>query len=161
MIKILFKPFEVGHIVETAGTIGVVREIQLFSTEFLTADQKVVILPNSKIQNDGITNYSKMGILRVDLLVGVGYEDDIEKAKGILEELVNEDERILSEPESQIVVLELGDSAVNLAARPFVKTEDFWGVKSDLTERVKERFDQAGISIPYPLSDIHVFQAGD
>ena len=159
VIFFLFKPFEVGDIIETSGKMGVVKEIQVFSTVLLTFDSKVVILPNGKIQGNGVTNYSKMGILRADMTFGISYEDDIARAKGILEELVSADERILAEPGPQIAVLELGDSSVNIGVRPFAKTEDAWNVKFDMMEKVKQRFDEAGISIPFPQRDVHVIQS--
>jgi small conductance mechanosensitive channel len=159
VIFFLFKPFEVGDIIETSGTMGVAKEIQLFSTAILTFDQKLVTLPNAKIQGDGVANYSKMGILRADMVFGISYSDDISRAREILEELVSADERILSEPESQIVVLELGDSSVNIGVRPFARTEDAWNVKFDMMEKVKNRFDEARISIPFPQRDVHVFQS--
>jgi small conductance mechanosensitive channel len=159
VIFLLFKPFEVGDIIESGGFIGVVKEIELFNTVILTADQKVVTLPNGKIQGAGITNYSKMGILRSDMVFGIGYEDDITKAKQILEELVTADGRILTEPETQIAVVELGDSSVNIAVRSFVKLADYWNVPTDMTEKVKLRFDEAGISIPYPQRDVHIIQS--
>jgi small conductance mechanosensitive channel len=115
-----------------------------------------VTLPNAKIQGAGITNYSKMGILRADMTFSISYEDDIAKARQLLEELVAADERILAEPEPQIVLLELGESSVNIGVRPFVKTTDIIIVQSDIMEKAKKRFEEAGISIPYPQTDIHI-----
>lgn len=159
VIFLLFKPFKVGDLVETAGVRGIVKEIQLFNTVFLAFDQKVVTLANASIQAAGITNFSKTGILRSDMLFGIGYEDDLAKAKQLIEELVAADERILSEPPQQIAVLELGDSSVNIGVRPFVKTEDYLNVQFDLIEKVKLRFDEARITIPYPQRDIHITQS--
>jgi small conductance mechanosensitive channel len=159
VIFFLFKPFEVGDIIETGSTFGVAKEIQLFSTAILTFDQKLVTLPNAKIQGDGVANYSRMGVLRADMVFGISYQDDIARARQILEELVSADERILSEPEPQVVVLELGDSSVNIGVRPFARTQDAWNVKFDMMEKVKNRFDEAGISIPFPQRDIHVFES--
>jgi small conductance mechanosensitive channel len=156
VIFLLFKPFEVGDIIETGGTMGIAREIQVFSTVILTLDYKLVTLPNAKIQGAGITNYSKMGILRADMTFSISYEDDIAKARQLLEELVAADERILAEPEPQIVLLELGESSVNIGVRPFVKTTDIIIVQSDIMEKAKKRFEEAGISIPYPQTDIHI-----
>jgi small conductance mechanosensitive channel len=158
VIFLLFKPFEVGDIIETGGTMGIAREIQVFSTVILSLDYKLVTLPNGKIQGAGITNYSKMGILRADMTFAISYEDDIARAKQLLEELVRADERILAEPEPQIVLLGLGESSVNIGVRPFVKTTDIILVQSDIMEKAKKRFDEAGISIPFPQRDIHILQ---
>ena len=164
VIFLLFKPFQVGDLIETSGTTGTVTgtvtEIQLFNTVLQRADGKVVTLPNAKIQGDGITNYSKADALRVDLVFGISYSDDIRQARRIAEEVLAADDRILRDPPPQVAVLELAESRVNLAVRPFAKLEDYWQVQLDLQERIKARFDEEGISIPFPQRDIHVTQAG-
>jgi small conductance mechanosensitive channel len=154
---VIFRPFKVGDFVEAGGATGIVEEIQIFNTILKTPDNKVVIVPNSQITGGKITNYSQKPIRRVDLVFGIGYDDDILQAKKLLQEIVEADERILTEPPTKIAVSELGDSSVNFAVRPFVKTADYWDVYFDLTEKVKLKFDEAGISIPYPQRDVHLF----
>ncbi|MBV7327038.1 mechanosensitive ion channel [Chloroflexi bacterium TSY] len=160
ILFMLFKPYEVDELIETNGIVGRVKEIQLFNTVLLQADQKMVTLPNAKIRDDAIINYSRMGILRVDLIVGIGYEDDLQKAKQILTQLVEADERVLADPAPKIVVKELGASSVDIGVWPFANTSDHWSVKCDLIEQIKLRFDEEGISIPYPQRDVHLFQNG-
>ena len=153
---IAFRPFKVGDFVEAGGVAGVVEGIQIFSTQMRTGDNKAIIVPNSNITGGNITNYSAKDTRRVDMVFGIGYDDDIKKAKGILMELIEADDRILKDPEPMVAVSELADSSVNFVVRPWVKTDDFWGVKFDYTEAVKLRFDKEGISIPYPQQDVHV-----
>ncbi len=159
VLIILFRPFKVGDFVETTGAFGVIEEIQIFNTILITRDNKTVIIPNANIMSDNIVNYSTKDVLRVDLVFGIGYNDDLLKAKKILEELVQADDRILAEPPPRVAVLELADSSVNFAVRPFVKVADYWDICFDLTEQVKLRFDQAGVSIPFPQQDVHLFTA--
>ena len=156
---ILFRPFKTGDFVEAGGVSGVVEGIQIFSTQMKTGDNKSIIVPNASITGGNITNYSAKEERRVDMIFGIGYDDDLKKAKDILLELVNKDERILKEPATVIAVGELGDSSVNLICRPWVKTGDYWAVYWDMTEAVKLRFDKEGISIPYPQQDVHMHQA--
>lgn len=153
---IAFRPFKVGDFIEAGGVSGVVEGIQIFSTQMRTGDNKAIIVPNSNIIGGNITNYSAKDTRRVDLVFGIGYDDDIKKAKEVLAELVASDERILKDPEPVIAVSELADSSVNFVCRPWVKTADYWGVYFDLTEAVKLRFDKEGISIPYPQQDVHM-----
>jgi small conductance mechanosensitive channel len=124
-----------------------------------TPDNKEIIVPNGNIYSGNITNYSARETRRVDMIVGIGYDADLLKAKRILQELVSEDERILAEPEPKIAVSELADSSVNFVVRPWVNSADFWGVKFDFTEKVKLRFDEEGISIPFPQMDVHLHKA--
>ncbi len=159
VLIILFRPFKVGDLVETAGVFGFIEEIQIFNTILRTRDNKTVIIPNANITGDNIINYSTKGILRVDMVFGIGYDDDLLKAKKILEELVQADDRILADPPPRVAVLELADSSVNFAVRPFVKVADYRNIYFDLTEQVKLRFDQAGVSIPFPQQDVHLFTA--
>lgn len=156
VLIIIFRPFRMGDFVEMAGTSGVVESIMIFTTELKTGDNKKVIVPNSEVLGGVITNYSAKDTRRVDLVFGIGYEDDIDKAKRVLNEVINGDERVLPDPAPTIAVLELADSSVNFAVRPWVKTPDYWGVYFDLTENIKKRFDQEGISMPYPQRDVHV-----
>ncbi len=153
---LLFTPFEVGDLIETGGTVGTVQEIQVFNTVLLKADRKVVVLPNSKVQADGITNYSKEPVLRIDLEIGISYDDDIAAARRVARETVTADPRVLADPAPQIVVLELDDSSVNLGIRPFVRGENYWQTMWDLREQLKVSFDEAGITIPYPQRDVHM-----
>lgn len=156
VIFLLFNPFEVGDLIETGGVLGTVQEIQVFNTVLHKADHKVVVLPNAKIQADGITNYSKLPVLRIDLDISISYDDDIAEAKRVAKEVVTEDPRVLSDPEPFIIVQELDDSGVNLSVRPFVRGEDYWWTMWDLREALKVGFDEAGITIPYPQRDVHL-----
>jgi small conductance mechanosensitive channel len=156
VIFLLLPPYKVGDVIETCGITGVVTEIQLFHTVLTTFDMKVVTLPNGQISNTGITNRSRIGILRADINVCVGYKDDLVKAKHILEEMLAGDERVLKDPPAVVVVEELGANGVVLSSRGFVKSEDQWQVRVDLMERIKLRFDEAGITIAVPQREVHV-----
>jgi small conductance mechanosensitive channel len=156
---ITFRPFKVGDFVEAGGAVGVVEGIQMFSTQMKTGDNKAIIIPNANITGGNITNYSANDTRRVDLVFGIGYDDDIKKAKDLLHDIVSNDERILKDPATVIAVSELADSSVNFIVRPWVNAADYWGVYWDLTEAVKLRFDAEGISIPYPQQDVHMHQA--
>ena len=158
---IFFRPFKVGDFVEAGGVSGVVEGIQIFSTQMRTGDNKAIIVPNSSITNSNITNYSAKDERRVDLVFGIGYDDDIKQAKKVLQDIVKKEKRILKDPEPVIAVSELADSSVNFVVRPWVKTGDYWGVYFDLTEAVKLRFDKEGISIPYPQQDVHMHQSSE
>ena len=158
VIFVLFKPFEVGDLIQTKGITGTVQEMQFFNTVLLQGDNKVAILANAEVQLNGIINFTKMGTLRVDLVFGIGYDDDLRRARQIVEEVLAADPRILSEPAPQIVVLELADSSVQLGVRPFVKSDDFWNAQFDLRERIKLRFEEEGITIPFPQRDIRLIQ---
>ena len=156
-VVILFlRPFKVGDFVEAGGASGTVETIGIFNTTFKTGDNKIVIVPNSNIIGSNIINYSKEPIRRIDLVIGVGYEDDLKLVKKTLEEILSSDERILKEPSAAVALAELADSSVNFNVRPWVKSEDYWGVRSDLLEKIKLTFDEKGINIPYPQMDIHL-----
>ncbi len=159
VMLMVFRPFKSGDYVEAGGTNGVIEAVEIFNTILNTPDNKRVIVPNGKITSDKIINYSAMEKRRVDLAFGIGYGDDIKKAKATLERILSEDERILEDPAPTVAVLELGDSSVNLVVRPWVKTLDYWNVYFAITEKVKLTFDQEGISIPFPQHDVHLFQA--
>ena len=159
VMLILFRPFKTGDYVEVAGIAGVIEEIQIFATRLRTPDNKEVIVPNGAITGGSITNYSSKQMRRVDLVFGIGYGDDIKLAKSIIQKVVDSQKLILKDPAPVIAVLELGDSSVNLAVRPWVRTPEYWNVHFDLTERIKLEFDAAGISIPFPQRDVHVHQA--
>ncbi len=159
VMLIIFRPFKTGDYVEAGGSAGSVEAISIFNTVLNTPNNCKVIIPNSKITGDNIVNYSAKEMRRIDLVFGIGYGDDLRLAKETLNEIIGADSRILKDPEPTIAVLELADSSVNFAVRPWVKTADYWAVYFDLTEKVKLTFDQKGISIPFPQTDIHVHQA--
>ncbi|WP_206064550.1 mechanosensitive ion channel domain-containing protein [Neptunomonas sp. XY-337] len=156
VMLIVFRPFRAGDFVEAAGVSGIVENITVFNTVMRTGDNREVIVPNGAIYSGVITNYSKRATRRVDLVFGIGYESDLREAKRILLEIVAADERVLPEPEPVVAVSELADSSVNFIVRPWVKSEDYWNVLWDMNETVKLRFDEAGISIPFPQMDVHV-----
>lgn len=157
IMLILFKPFKAGDFVTAGGITGTVQHISIFNTILHTPDNQKIIAPNSSITNSIITNINANPTRRVDLLIGISYDDDIKKAKAILETLVKSDSRILQEPTPLIAVSELAESSVNLLVRSWVNTADYWGVYFDLTEKVKLQFDKENISIPYPQRDVHLF----
>jgi small conductance mechanosensitive channel len=159
-LLIIFRPFKVGDLIEAAGVFGVVEAIQIFTTQLKTADNKTVIVPNAKLTDDNIVNWTVKGTRRVDMVVGIGYDDDIDKARSVMAEVIAQDSRILKTPEPQISVSELGDSSVNFVVRPWVKVEDYWGVHFDLTEKIKKAFDANGVSIPFPQRDVHIYPHG-
>ncbi len=158
VMLIVFHPFKVGEYIEAAGVKGTVEEIGVFVTRLLTPDNKVIYVPNSKLFGDVITNYSEREIRRVDMVFGISYTDDIDKAKKIISDVLGSHPKVLKDPEPMIVVSELADSSVNFAVRPWVKTEDYWTVFFEITETIKKRFDAEGISIPFPQTDVHLFQ---
>lgn len=155
---LLFKPYEVGHFIEAQGFMGTVKEIQIFTTVLATPDNRKVIIPNSPLATGSITNFSAMPIRRIDFSFGIGYSDDIDKAKEILLKMAQKDDRVLKEDNPPEVMVEaLADSSVNLKLRTWVKSEDYWGLWFDTTEGVKKQFDAAGISIPFPQQDVHLY----
>ncbi len=158
VLMIIFRPFQVGDYIEGAGVAGAVEKVQIFTTQLKTPDNKTIIIPNAKIMGDNITNYSAKDTRRVDMVIGVGYGDDLKKVREILEDILAKDHRILKDPAPTIGVLELGDNSVNFAVRPWVKRDDYWGAYFDVTESVKRRFDEEGISIPYPQRDVHLYE---
>lgn len=152
---ILFKPFKVGDVVTAAGVTGSVHEVSIFNTVMITPDNQKIIIPNSSITSDSIVNINANPTRRVDLVVGIGYDDDIKKAKDVLNTIVEADDRVLKEKGITVAVSELADSSVNFVVRAWVNTPDYWGVKFDLTENIKLTFDKEGISIPFPQQDVH------
>jgi small conductance mechanosensitive channel len=153
---ILFRPFKAGDFVEVSGTAGSVSDVGIFTTTLKTPDNKTIIIPNSSATGSNIINYSTEATRRVDMVFGIGYGDDIKKAKQVLSNLVQADSRILKDPAPQVAVSELADSSVNFVVRPWVNAADYWAVKFDFTEAVKETFDKEGISIPFPQQDVHM-----
>ena len=155
---LLFKPYEVGHFIEAQGFMGTVKEIQIFTTVLNTPDNRKVIIPNSPLATGSITNFSAMPTRRIDFSFGIGYGDNIDKAKDILLKMAQKDDRVLKEDNPpQVMVEALADSSVNLKLRTWVKSEDYWSLFFDVTENVKKQFDAAGISIPFPQSDVHLY----
>ena len=157
VMLILFRPFRVGDFVEAGGVTGTVQGITMFNTILNTPDNQQVIIPNGIITSNVITNVTANDTRRVDLVIGISYSDDIAKAKKIVSDLLQKEKRVLLDPAPVIAVSELADSCVNLVVRPWVKTGDYWTVRFDLTEEIKNSFDEAGISIPFPQQDVHLF----
>ena len=155
---ITFRPFKKGDYVEVAGVEGVVEDVSIFTTTLLTTDNKSVIVPNGSVIGGSITNFTNKEERRVDMVFGIGYGDDIRRAKEVLEDVLASETRVLKTPAPQVAVSELADSSVNFVVRPWVKTADYWNVKFALTEAVKLRFDQEGISIPFPQQDVYMHQ---
>ncbi|XOB62795.1 mechanosensitive ion channel family protein [Campylobacterota bacterium DY0563] len=152
---IMFRPFRVGDFVNAGGVSGTVEEVSIFNTIIITPDNQKIIVPNGAITGGSITNVNAKPERRVDLVVGISYDDDIKKAKNLLKGIVEADERVLQDKGITVAVSELADSSVNFVVRAWVKTPDYWGVKFDLTENVKTTFDKEGITIPYPQQDVH------
>jgi len=156
-LMVIFRPFKVGDFIEGAGTAGIVEEIQVFTTQLRTPDNKTIIIPNAKLTGDNITNYSAKETRRVEFVPGVSYSADIRKVKEVLQGIVNSDGRILKDPAPQIALGELADSSVNFVVRVWVKTSDYWDVFFDTMEKIKVRFDEEGIEIPFPQRDVHMY----
>ena len=156
---VVFRPFTLKQYIDAAGSSGTVVDVGLFNTTLLTVDNKRIVIPNRLVYNETIVNYSAEDTRRVDLLFGVGYEDDLGKARQLIEAIMADDDRILKDPAPAVVVTELADSSVNIAVRPWVQRDDYWGVHAAMLEKVKLAFDKNGISIPYPQQDVHMHQA--
>lgn len=155
---LLFKPYKVGDFIEAQGHAGSVKEIQIFQTILTTPDNSTVVIPNSPLATGVLKNYSAQPLRRIDFSFGIGYGDNIDKAKDVLLKLANEDTRVLKEDNPPMVAVEaLADSSVNLKLRTWVKSEDYWGLYFDMTEKVKKAFDKSGISIPFPQRDVHLY----
>ena len=147
-----------GDFIEGAGVAGTVEEISIFTTTLKTPDNKTVIIPNGKLTDDNIINWTVKGTRRVDLVMGIGYDDDIDKAKQIMADVISKEKRVLKSPAPQIAVVELADSSVNFVVRPWVKAANYWDVYFALTENIKKAFDAQGISIPFPQRDVHMYE---
>ncbi len=158
VLMIIFKPIKVGDFVEAGGAMGGVVEIGIFTTTLKSPDNKKVILPNSQVTGGKITNFNVNGTRRIEIIAGISYDDDIDKAKAILNEIVSSDERILKDPAPQVALSEMADSSVNFVVRPWVKPDDYWGVYFDTMETIKKKFDEADITIPYPQRDVHIYE---
>ncbi len=157
VIILIFKPFKAGDFIEAQGYMGTVNEITIFTTVLKTPDNKTVIIPNGILSNGSMVNFSTEPKRRVDMVFGIGYGDSIEKTKQVLGMIVDSDPRVHKEPAPQIVVGELGDNSVNFNVRVWCDSADYWGIFFDTHEKVKLAFDEAGISIPFPQRDIHVY----
>lgn len=153
---LVFKPYKVGDLIESQGHLGVVKEIQIFTTVLLNPQNKTIILPNGAVSNGDIMNYTKEGKLRVDLTVGISYDADMKKAKDVLMAVLSADEKVLKDPAPFVGVSELADSSVNLAVRPWASVADYWDVYFGITEKCKNALDENDISIPFPQMDVHM-----
>lgn len=158
VLIILFRPFKVGDFVEAGGVSGTVDEIGILATQMRTPDNKGVTVPNSQIMGAHIVNFNAFDTRRCDMSFGIGYQDDIDRAKAILADIVAKDPRCLTDPAPTLAVGALGESSVDILCRPWVKASDYWGVYWDMQETVKKRFDAEGISIPFPQRDVHLHQ---
>ncbi len=156
VMMIVFRPFKLGDFIEAGGVSGIVESINIFSTVLKTVDNREIIIPNGQIYSGAITNYSARDTRRIDLVFGIGYDDDMLKAKQIMQGILAAHEGVLAEPAPGVAVAELADSSVNFNVRPWVKREDYWAVRADLIEAIKLAFDDNGISIPYPQMDVHL-----
>lgn len=156
---LIFKPFKAGDFIDALGYTGTVSEVQIFITVLKTPDNKTIILPNGPLSTSPLTNFSTEENRRVDFVFGIGYNDDIDQARKVIENLIAADERIFKDPTPFIQVGELADSSVNITVRVWAKASDYWGIYFDLTEKVKKTFDKEKISIPYPQTDVHLYKA--
>lgn len=155
---IVFKPYKVGDFIKGGSELGSVKEIQLFTTTLTTPDNKTIIVPNSQMTESSITNYSTEEKRRVDLVIGVGYDDDLDKVKDILSEILKNCDLVLKEPEPTIGIIELADSSVNFTVRSWVEKANYWNVHFYLHETIKKEFDKNNISIPFPQRDVHIYE---
>ena len=158
VLIVFFKPYKVGDYIEAQGHAGTVKSIQIFNTVMITPDNKTIIIPNGAISNSSIINYSTEKNRRVELIVGIGYEDDFDKAKSLIKNLIVNDSRILKEPIPFVRVSNLGSSSVDITTRVWVDKNDYWNVYYDLVENVKKEFDKNKISIPFPQTDVHLYK---
>ncbi|UCG52475.1 MAG: mechanosensitive ion channel [Candidatus Latescibacterota bacterium] len=160
VLILVLRPYRVGDFIEAAGVSGSVKEIQLFTTVLATPDNIRILVPNGKVYGEVIKNITANPTRRVDLVIGIGYDSSIKKAYDLINTIIQADDRVLKDPAPTIAVAELADSSVNFVVRPWVKKEDYWSVKFDVTERIKEKFDEHGIEIPFPQRTVHMVSAG-
>lgn len=158
VMLIIFRPFKLGDFIEAGGTTGVVEEIRIFHTVLKTGDNREVTMPNAQIYGGTIINYSARTTRRIDLVIGIGYGDDIKQARDLINEILTANDTVLKDPAPTVMLLELGESSVDFAVRPWVKSADYWTTRADLLETIKATFDKEGLNIPYPQRDIHLFQ---
>jgi small conductance mechanosensitive channel len=157
-LLLFYRPFDTGHYVQVGGIEGTVKDMTLVSTVLNTGDNKIITIPNSQVWGKAITNFTEAELRRIDLVAGIGYDDDIKQAKNLFMEILTSHDKVLSEPAPVVRVKELADSSVNFDVRPWVKNEDYWGVRADLLEAIKLRCDEEGISIPYPAQDVFLHE---
>lgn len=160
VLIVAFRPYKVGDFIEAAGVAGTVKEVQIFTTVIHSPDNKKILVPNSQIMSGTITNYSANATRRLDLIVGCSYGDDLDQVRALLNDIVAGDERILKDPAPTVEVVALGDNSVNFVVRPWVEAANYWAVHFHIHEQVKKRFDQAGLNIPFPQRDVHLYQHG-
>jgi len=159
VMLVLFRPFTKGDFIDAGGVMGTVDEIRLVSTTLTTGDNKLITVPNALIYNSTITNYSARDTRRIDMQFGVSYDDDLKLASSVLEKICREHPKVLDDPATGISVTNLGDSSVDFAVRPWVKSEDYWSTRADILESAKSELEAAGCSLPYPQSDVHLHKA--
>ena len=158
VLIILFKPFKVGDFVETAGVMGTVKRVSVFNTILASPDNRKIVLPNSMVLAAPITNFSDIDMRRIDMVFGISYGDNIKTAKDVLMKIITSDPRVLKDPAPVVAVSDLADSSVNLVCRPWVRPDDYWGVRFDTVEKGKAELEAAGITIPFPQRDVHLFE---
>lgn len=161
VMLVFFRPFKQGDYIEAAGISGTVVSVKIFNTILRTSDNRVITVPNALIYADTITNYSAEDKRRIDLVIGIGYDDDIARAKALIQGVLGQDDRILDEPPPVMLVVELGESSVDIAVRSWVNSGDYSQVRSDLLEHIKRALEAAGLSIPYPQRDLHIVTQGN
>jgi small conductance mechanosensitive channel len=161
VLILIFKPYKVSDYVVAGGAEGIITEIGIFTTTLITLDNRTQILPNAIATGGVIENYSKQGTRRLDLVAGVSYSDDIIKVKKVLQDILDNEPRILKDPTPTVGLMEMGDSSINFAFRPWVKVEDYWDLFFELQERIKVRFDEENITIPFPQRDVHLIKAAE
>jgi len=158
VMLVLFRPFTKGDFIDAGGVTGTVDEIRLVATTLTTPDNKLITVPNAMMYTSAITNYSAKETRRLDMVFGVGYDDDLKLAAGVLKKICDEHPKVLGEPATGIFITNLGDSSVDIAVRPWVKGEDYWGVRAEILETAKVELEAAGCNIPYPQTDVHLHQ---
>ena len=156
-LLLILHPFKIGDYIEAAGVTGFVDKIQIFTTQLLTPDNKVIVIPNSKLTDDNIVNYTTNIIRRVDITVGTSYDDDIDKTKKVIQEILRNDKLALNKPEPIIALTELADSSLNYSIKTWVNTKDYWDFFYNINEKIKKRFDEENISIPFPQTELHLY----
>lgn len=156
VMLVFFRPFKTGDFIEAAGIAGTVQSIKIFNTVLKTGDNRVITVPNALIYADTITNYSAEDTRRIDLVIGIGYDDDIARARALIQGALSQEDRVLDSPAPAMLLMELGESSVDIAVRPWVKSSDYSAVRSDLLENIKRALENAGLSIPYPQRDVHI-----
>jgi len=158
---LVFHPFKVGDFIDGGGVMGTVEELGVFVSRLRTPDNKAIFVPNGKLAGDNITNFTRNETRRMDLVIGVGYGEDVRRVRDVLLGIIHEDERFLEDPAPVVALLELADSSVNFAVRPWVPTADYWTIYFDTMEKIKLRLDEEGIEIPFPQRDVHLHQAAE